>query len=443
LSQLDIVEQAVVYTPVSIHSNLDLVISFYPYPETLFVPEAANFWWLQAGLLHTESTEKIDTAIALYEDFFAAGTGVAKWLRQYGREAVLMPMSADLAIYRPHRPVPEYQHNVVFIGNNYGREEILERYLLPLVPLGLRVYGSGWEKVPELAGAFLGSIHPREVPKVYSSAKIVLSVHKEWHAKMDIPTTRLWEATACGAAVVSDPVPLGQQIFGDAVVWSGGGADLVEKVRFLLENDAAREALKAKARLHALRTGGFQGQAALLLSRYGRVADPEARRRERVNRLCASGEKLANQGNTAAARGCYETALQLDPASAEAANGLGAVLWSEGKQEQALDFFRQAVESDPGNTDALYNLVVAAHEVGAFGLLEKVLRGILAREPARPDLLPILADVEIRQGRMKEAETLLEKAVRLDPTNQETRRVLEELRGGRAPRRMASGVSVG
>ncbi len=443
LSRLDIVEQAVVYSPVTIHSNLDLVIAFYPYPETLFVPEAANFWWLQAGLLHTESMEKIDAAVALYEDFFAAGTGTAKWLRQYGREATLMLMGADLAIYRPHTPLPKYQHNVVFIGNNYGRDEILERYLLPLVPFGLRIYGSGWEKVPELAEAFLGSVHPREVPKIYSSAKVVLSVHKEWHAKMDIPTTRLWEATACGAALISDPIPLGRRVFGDAVLWSEGGADLVEKVRYLLDNDAARAALKAKARLHALRTGGFQSQAALLLSRYGRVADPETRRRERLTRLCSSGEKLANQGNTTAARACYETALQLDPTSSEASNGLGAVLWSEGKRENALTLFRQAVESDPRNTDALYNLVVAAHEVGALDLLEKVLRNIVARDPARPDVLPILADVEIRRGRVKEAESLLERAIRLDPTDQEARRVLDELRGGRTPRRVPPVVGVG
>ena len=438
LSQLDIVDQAVVYTPVTIHSNLDLVLSFYPYPETLFVPEAANFWWLQAGVLQDESLSKIDAAIALYEDFFAAGTGVAKWLRQYEREAAFMLMGADLGIYRPYPPAPQYRHNIVFIGNNYGRDEILERYLLPLVPLGLRIYGSGWEDVPELGEAFLGSIHPREVPKVYSSAKIVLSVHKSWHARMDIPTTRLWEATACGAAVVSDPVSLGKQIFGDAIVWSEGGRDLVEKVQFLLENDGARQALKARARLHALRTGGFQSQAVLLLSRYGRVADPEARSRERLKRLCERGEKLASKGSTSEARACYEVALQLDPASGEAANGLGAVLWAEGRQQQALEFFRRAVENDPGNADALYNLVVAAHQTGALDLLERTLRSVLSTDPTRVDVLPILADVEIRRGRTREAESLLERAIRLEPDNQEARRVLEDLRRSRARGKMSA-----
>ena len=238
--------------------------------------------------------------------------------------------------------------------------------------------------------------------------------------------------------MVSDPVSLGKQIFGDAIVWSEGRRDLVEKVQFLLENDGARQALKARARLHALRTGGFQSQAVLLLSRYGRVADPEARSRERLKRLCERGEKLASKGSTSEARACYEVALQLDPASGEAANGLGAVLWAEGRQQQALEFFRRAVENDPGNADALYNLVVAAHQTGALDLLERTLRSVLSTDPTRVDVLPILADVEIRRGRTREAESLLERAIRLEPDNQEARRVLEDLRRSRARGKMSA-----
>jgi spore maturation protein CgeB len=225
---------------------LDVVIHFYPFPRSRFVVGACNVWWFQAPL--GPEADRLSDILPFYDGCLAAGPRLAEHLLQCGaRHVLFLPMSANPRVHRPVPPDPQYAHPIAFCANPGNRaHEDLVQYLWPLVDYGLALYGAGWEHLPELAPAARGPLHPRYVPTLYSSAQIVLSMHTAWHRDNDVPTSRLWEALACEAFVISDKVPTAQQLFGETIVWTDGGPELAEQVAYYLAHPE-RRAAKAQA----------------------------------------------------------------------------------------------------------------------------------------------------------------------------------------------------
>lgn len=249
------VAEAEVYSTDTIHDQLDLVISFYPYPETRLVAGPRQVWWFQAPSVNPVVCGGVEAA-SRYDAVLAAGPKLAHEARRHGAAATLfVPMSANPAVYRPREPRDEYRHAIVFVANHNRTREEVERYMLPLLPLGLAIYGSGWEREPELAasGALQGRIHPHDVPELYSSCQLVLSCHTPWHRDHDVPTSRLWEATCCGAPLISDRVPTAEKLFAETICFTDGGDDLVAKAATLLADEPRRlaQAAAAKTRVEA------------------------------------------------------------------------------------------------------------------------------------------------------------------------------------------------
>lgn len=71
---------------------------------------------------------------------------------------------------------------------------------------------------------------------------------------------------------------------------------------------------------------------------------------------CALGQLALRRSDTAAADAHITRALQLNPQSVEAQLGVGRMLMTAGKPEEALKYLRMAVESDPLNSEAHYRL---------------------------------------------------------------------------------------
>jgi len=244
------VAECEVYGVESIHDNLDLIISFYAWPETRLVRGPRQVWWYQAPRLNPAAGPAA-AAQGEYEAVLVAGPQLGGEVRSYGAERVMfMPMSANDAVYHPRPPEDRYRHPIVMVANHNRTREEVERYILPLLPLGLVIYGHGWEREPELAasGVLRGGIHPSEVPALYSSCDLVLSCHTAWHRNNDVPTSRLWEATCCGATLLSDKVPTAEKLFAETIAFNDGGDDLVRQAQALLADPARRRAMAAGAR---------------------------------------------------------------------------------------------------------------------------------------------------------------------------------------------------
>lgn len=244
------VAECEVYGVETIHDNLDLIISFYAWPETRLVRGPRQVWWYQAPRLN-HAAGPAAAAQGEYDAVLVAGPKLGQEVVAHGGEQVLfVPMSANGAVYCPRPAEDRYRHRIVFVANHNRTREEVEQFILPLLPLGLVIYGHGWEREPELAasGALKGGIHPSEVPALYSSCELVLSCHTPWHRVNDVPTSRLWEATCCGATLLSDRVPTAQNLFADTIAFTDGGDDLVRQAAALLADPARRQAMAAAAR---------------------------------------------------------------------------------------------------------------------------------------------------------------------------------------------------
>ncbi len=244
------VAECEVYGVDTIHDNLDLVISFYAHPDTRLVANVRNVWWYQAPRLEA-SRGVAETSAPQYEAILVASPMLGQRVRAHGAQRILfVPMSANPNVYHPRPPRDEFRHPIVFCANHNRTRAEVERFLLPLLPLGLAIYGAAWEREPELvaAGALHGPIHPSDVPALYSSCQLVLSCHTAWHRNQDMPTSRLWEATLCGAPILSDRVPTAETLFGETICFTDGGDDLVAKATALLADDTLRLAQAQAAR---------------------------------------------------------------------------------------------------------------------------------------------------------------------------------------------------
>ena len=244
------VDEAEVYSVGTIHDNLDLIISFYPFPECRVVSGPRQVWWFQAPRL-SPPDGPVEPAVPMYEAILCAGPLLAHRVRAAGATKTLfVPMSANPEVYRPVTPRPDLAHPIVFCANHNRTRADVERYLLPLLPLGLAIYGSGWDREPELAesGCLKGRINPSDVPALYSSCQLVLSAHTTWHRDNDVPPSRLWGATCSGAPIISDRVPTAEKLFGDTIAFTSGGAELAELAALLLAHGNLRRDLAQRAR---------------------------------------------------------------------------------------------------------------------------------------------------------------------------------------------------
>ncbi|NUQ01366.1 MAG: phosphate/phosphonate ABC transporter permease, partial [Armatimonadetes bacterium] len=97
------VSEAEVYSSDTIHDNLDLVISFYAWPETRLVTGPRQVWWYQAPRLNREAGPAVEAA-SRYEAVLVAGPRLGQEATAAGAKRLLfVPMSANPAVYHPAR----------------------------------------------------------------------------------------------------------------------------------------------------------------------------------------------------------------------------------------------------------------------------------------------------------------------------------------------------
>lgn len=132
---------------------------------------------------------------------------------------------------------------LLFVGSTwYERESV--KYAVEL-GYDVDVYGLNWfGKIPEkyIKGDFIDN---KELHKYYSSSDIVLSDHAEDLESMGLVINRLYDASSCGAFIVSEYSPYIEEIFGDSIPLFKNKEEFNNIIEFYLNNPDKR-AQKAK-----------------------------------------------------------------------------------------------------------------------------------------------------------------------------------------------------
>jgi len=106
-----------------------------------------------------------------------------------------------------------------------------------------------------------------------------------------------------------------------------------------------------------------------------------------IRKLLEWGEERFSRGDFKAAMKVFLRVLRLDRANSEALNNLGVIQWQLGDALTAMATFRNSLDVNPKDPDALGNLLRAAAETGRFDLVDpELLASVRKAQPAHPDL---------------------------------------------------------
>jgi len=206
-----------------------------------FVPEKGKF-------SNTKDEFRYNTDVYLnndleYFDLIATpAKKVYEELQQHGYQTAFVPQFTNPEKFHP-APDDKLQTDLLFVGSTwYDRVSALYA-----VELGydISIYGLNWQdKVDKkyIKGIFIDN---QLLHRYYSSAKIVLSDHADDLSAMGLVPNRIYDATACGAFVISEYSPYIEEIFGDSVPMFKNKEEFKALVDFYLAHPEER-AIKAK-----------------------------------------------------------------------------------------------------------------------------------------------------------------------------------------------------
>ena len=138
----------------------------------------------------------------------------------------------------------EYKSRLLYVANRWDKKGLRKTIDYALRNnIELDVYGLGWDDVlvDDKEAWYKGKqIKNEELRYYYSSADIVLNDTREDMIKEGFISNRIFDATACGAFVISDYIKEIEELYGDSVVMYKNEEEFVKLVNYYLNNKEAR-----------------------------------------------------------------------------------------------------------------------------------------------------------------------------------------------------------
>jgi len=194
----------------------------------------------------------------------AASALLAEQLEAHlGRRVPVLPQATDARRFGPGAPDAAKRSRTLFIGNTRSAHRPV---ILAALTTGLpvRLIGSGWERYvdPRLVAA--RAVASEELPAWYRSAEIVLNDHWGDMRRWGIISNRVFDALACGSAVLSDHVPGMKELLDGSVVEVDDPAAVGSALRALLDEPERRHERVARGQHIVLAEHTWERRAASL-----------------------------------------------------------------------------------------------------------------------------------------------------------------------------------
>lgn len=166
------------------------------------------------------------------------------------KPTIFLMLAADPDEFAPGEVVPEYAHDVVYLGINHPNksDKVLEMMLYEATRFDFALYGKGWGGHPALAPFWMGLLPKDDITKLYSSAKVVIGTTEDRQRAAGMINNRAFEALSCGSCFVSEYFPELESVFGDAILYSHSSGDTHLNISRLLTDHDFAAALRNKGR---------------------------------------------------------------------------------------------------------------------------------------------------------------------------------------------------
>jgi GT2 family glycosyltransferase len=160
----------------------------------------------------------------------------------------VLRIAVDADLFRPMPADPRYACDLCFVGNIFHVPRDIAQSLRLDPSWRFRFWGRLEAPGHPFEPYHEGRVPYEEVPRIYNSAKIVLEDCTPMCRPWGCINSRTFEAAACGACIVSNPVPELQELFGDSLLIYRDSQELSEIIRHYLANEDERKMLGQKAR---------------------------------------------------------------------------------------------------------------------------------------------------------------------------------------------------
>jgi spore maturation protein CgeB len=197
-----------------------------------------------------------------YDWFFTHDSSSLARHRRAGARAYYLAFGCDPAYHRPLDGGPRWRAPLVFVGS---RDVARERVVRELGDLGIRTWGPGWPDGPVYGDDFIRAL---------AAGAVGLNIHQHFGEGGDRArygsgaNMRVFELAAVGTPQLSDARgDIARHFTPDReIVLYRSVAELRERARALLENEALRRSLAVAARERALREHTWTQRMEELLS---------------------------------------------------------------------------------------------------------------------------------------------------------------------------------
>ena len=191
----------------------------------------------------------------------------------------LMQLAVDATSIRRVARVPELAHPVAYLGaRSVSKQPELDAMLRAVTDAepNLAIYGMYWEQSPDEAirARWKGVLPLEDIAKLYSSVDVVLGMTEPEQRSSGMVNNRVFEALACGAALVTDYFPELESAFGEVPLYYRNASDAARHVRRLLDEPADRARRAAQGPPLVNTTHTWHQRVSTLLEFYGALRVP-------------------------------------------------------------------------------------------------------------------------------------------------------------------------
>ncbi len=160
-----------------------------------------------------------------YDAVFAASPAWAgRRSREWDVPVIPLLQCTDVELCHPGR-ADRPGGGVLFIGNaRRGAHRPIVDWAAAVAEVG--IVGTGWENTAHAGRLLATSVPNAEVGARYAGAAVVLNDHWADMRRGGFVSNRLFDAVACGARVLSDPIDGAEALFGGSVVTCGSADEV-------------------------------------------------------------------------------------------------------------------------------------------------------------------------------------------------------------------------
>ena len=179
----------------------------------------------------------------------ASSAGSARLIEaRTGRPSISFPLATNPERFAPAAVTERYAADYVFTGNHWGEERAVQRALAAREGERLRIFGRGWDEVPEAAPYAEGPIAYDRLRDVYASATVVIDDTAAPTLPYGAVNCRVFDALACGRLPLTNCAEGVRELFDDEFPTWSDADELRAQLDALLADPERREALATRYR---------------------------------------------------------------------------------------------------------------------------------------------------------------------------------------------------